>query len=130
MRINLIDCQEIPKRIENKLHDIEKQIRGIINSIQQIQITNLGTDHIIFRFEQNADYDILDSHEHTQLLCFSMKFSQLPQLEKIEVTKNNGEYQLANLDHIRHVINDHRSVISNKKDPIYYNTIHAFCRKN
>ncbi|WP_134702979.1 hypothetical protein [Ammoniphilus sp. YIM 78166] len=118
----------LPQDVEKRIIETELDVDNIIQKAAVFQKTKL-TGNISFRFEQKADKDILDDFEMAQSVCFVLKYEYLPILERVEILEHNGKYYIGNMESVRHVINEYRSIIANQRDSIYYTRIHKLCRE-
>jgi hypothetical protein len=117
----------IPEQIQVKFDRLQAEIDKIFEKIIQIQKTNLSGS-ISFKYESSVPRDILTDYERAQSVSFVTKYEGLPIIDKINISEYKGKHYVNNLDYIKHVLNDYRAIIQNKRDSVYYQKINKFCR--
>ena len=116
---------EVKRRIEKTIEEVNK----IIGKVDEILETKID-GKVSFHFTHSAPTDILSSFERAQSVCFVTKYENLVGLEEsgIMIEEYKGRFYLRNIDYVRHILNEYRPIIMNKRDSIYYSKIHIFCR--
>ncbi|RTR28146.1 hypothetical protein EKG37_17750 [Robertmurraya yapensis] len=117
-----------PIRIMDRLRFLKEDFEHILQIVEQCKTTHI-TSSFYFKYEQNAPKSILTDFEKAQSVCFVSRYEHLPVLESIQIRYVNEQFILDNLSYLRHILNEYRTIVINKSDSIYYNSIHHFCRK-
>lgn len=80
------------------------------------------------KYSISAPRDILIPYERAQSLCFIAKYDALPEPQALHVEQFENVFVPTNLSAFRHVLNEYRSILQNKKDSTHYSRIHRLCR--
>ena len=118
----------VPLDISEKLDVVTQDIHRILEVANSHLVTDI-TGEINFTFTISAPRDVLTDFERAQSVCFVSRYEALPVFKKISITEDNGRCHFGNIHDARHVLNEYRSIIQNKKDSIHYQKIHRFCRE-
>jgi len=119
---------DAPVEIKEKFDRVTQDVDEILRIAHQHFKTDID-GQISFSFTISAPRDVLTDFERAQSVNFVTRFDSLPVFQEIKIREENGKYFLNNLDEIRHVLNEYRSIIQNKKDSIHFQQIHKFCRE-
>ncbi|MBF7081865.1 hypothetical protein IT084_02605 [Desulfallas sp. Bu1-1] len=122
----IVSENEMPEKIIKKISATIDDVKNIIQSSETIQETKVEGS-FRFTFKHSAPTDILTALERAQQVSFVTKYEHLPILDAIEIIKLQGKFYLKNIDYIRHVLNEYRTIIANQNDSIFYTRIHGFC---
>lgn len=117
---------DLPEKIKNKITLTIDDANRVVSLAQAIQVIKVK-ESFHFIFQHSAPSDILTDFERYQQVSFVTKYEHLPMLEEIIIKKVYEKFYLDNIDFIRHVINEYRTIIVNQNDSIYFNKIHSFC---
>jgi hypothetical protein len=115
--------------------EIEQRIQRLNEEVQQLvdkadaDITEVIKGKISFQYEIRAPRDVLTRYERAQSLCFVTKYDSLPEPEPVDIREYKGQFYPNNIDAFRHLLNEYRPVIQNKKDSTHFSKIHALCRQ-
>jgi len=120
----LID--DFPEIIKERLLKTYKETNEIIEEALALQKTKIR-GKISFKYEHSAQGDVLTPSERAQSVCFITRYEHLPILNKLNIIEKDGNYFIANIGFIRHILNEYRSIIVNEKDSVYFSKIHTFC---
>lgn len=121
----MIMDNEIPERIKKRIFTIENEFNSFIKSVYEV---TKGTKlSLSLTFSHSAGGDILTNSERYQQVCFLTRYDCLPEFDEVQIIKIDDKYFFANLNYMRHLLNEYRLLIFNKSDPIYYRKLHNFC---
>jgi hypothetical protein len=82
---------------------------------------------VSFRYEISAPIPELNPFERAQSVCFVAKYDNLPNPTNIGLAEYQGHYYLANMNYMRHALNEYRPIIQNESDSVHYSQIHHLC---
>jgi len=119
---------KIPPKIKARVNELNEDVRQIIEIAHKELQTDVSGE-LDFRFITWAPKEILTDYERAQSVCFITRYNELPMFKRVLIEENNGSYYFGNIHEARHVLNEYRSIIQNKKDSIHYDRVHRFCRK-
>lgn len=115
----------IPLEIMNKL---DKTYNDVICCLEEAYSLLKGLElNVNLVFQHNAPSNILNDEDRYQQVCFITRFECLPDIGEIMIEEKSGNYYFANLDYLRHILNEYRLVLFNKGDSIYFRKLHKFC---
>ncbi len=120
--------EHIPVPLQNKFKELTAEVNQVVERAEKVRQTIISGS-ISLRYEAQIPRDVLTEHERAQSVCFVTRYESLPVLENISIGEYNGKFYVNNIDYVRHVLNDYRAIIQNKKDSVYYQKIHKFCRE-
>lgn len=130
MDIENIDIdKELPEQLKAKLSETEQAINTIIDIADAVQETPVPSTYQIRYQHHLHNREILDPYERAQSICFISKYEHLPILGSVDVVEKEEKVWLRNLQDIRHLLNEYRSIVYNQKDSVYYKQIHKFCHE-
>lgn len=115
---------KLPERIQNRLQILQREIDQIICGAEELLKTQLPNP-IQFQFENSAPRDVLTDYERAQSISFLTRFDHLPLDYTVKIVKRDGVCFIANMDFLRHALNEFRPLIQNERDSVYYQRIHA-----
>ena len=124
----IIILDDLPQEVKVRLQATYDEVNSISDLVESIQRTNIQ-GRFGFKFEQGAPLPLLTPLERAQSVCFIIRYEHLPVLERIDILEHKGRFYLKNIDFIRHVLNEYRSIIANTRDSIYYSKVHKICYK-
>jgi hypothetical protein len=127
-------ADRLPESIKDRLLDVENEVQQVIAKGRGVLATELSGP-IAFHYEHGAPSDLLTPYERAQSISFITRFGQLPSAERIDLRDESGQWYIANLASLRHVLNEFRPVIQNQSDSVHYTRLHQvwypmFLRKN
>jgi hypothetical protein len=126
MEIEIMDSKElIPSEIKLNINQTLSEAATIIETA--IGFIGEFNHKFYLRFEHSAPCDILSDQERSQQLSFVTRYEHLPEFDGIHLEQENGNFDIANLDRLRLLLNEYRTIIFNKDDSIYYKKLHNFC---
>ena len=118
---------KLPGAIRAKLADLDAEITQLLSDARALLTTEIGRP-ISFMFTDSTSEDILSDYERAQMLSFVIRFENLPAHFDVQLSEVDGRHRIANLDYVRHVLNDFRPLVQNQSDSVYYKKIHKFWR--
>lgn len=80
------------------------------------------------KYSISAPRDILTPYERAQSLCFITKYDALPEPQALHVERFEDVFVPTNLSSFRHVLNEYRPIVQNKKDSTHFSKIHRLCK--
>jgi len=119
---------EIPRKILNKIATMNKEIEALLLQADA-KLTKSFKYTFRFHLVNSAPLDILTKKERSAFLSFELKYRGTPNYVEPEVVTDGKEFHLANIDLARHVLNEWRPIIFNKKDPVYFGRVHNIIAK-
>lgn len=121
-----INSKSVPSDIKKKLDATLTEADELVEEAYFFQKTRFSGKFSL-RYEHSAPMDILRPFERAQSVYFVSRYEHLPILKELEIIESEGKFYLKNVAFIRHILNEYRSIIINKKDSVYYGQIHKFC---
>lgn len=120
--------QPIPDEINKKLESTMAEAKSLINQAAAEQKTSFsGSFQLSYRHSVLDAPDILSEFERAQSISFISRYENFPEFKGVRILKHKGKFYLDNIDYIRHILNEYRSIILNQSDSVYYGNIHSFC---
>jgi hypothetical protein len=119
---------ELPDRIKQKINLLEQGIKKIESHALGIVKTSMNEPVSLFVQNQTMT-DLLSDYERGQSISFISRYENLPSLMPVKIVHHQGNYFIGNMTHIRHILNEYRSVIHNESDSVYYQNVHKLCFK-
>lgn len=119
---------KLPSHIKKKVDSLNSNVESIVNEAYGHLETDVSGP-ISLKYSISAPRDVLTDYERAQSVCFITRYEFLPVFEKVKVTEGNGNYYFGNYQEARFVLNEYRPIIQNKKDSVYFQKIHKFCRE-
>jgi hypothetical protein len=113
---------------------IRQRLRTLLQEVDQVTaaasalVTEKLPDEISFTFKNAAPRDILTPYERAQSISFVTRYDQLPTDYTVHVAKVGERFRIANLAHLRHILNDFRPLIMNQDDSVHYHRVHRVWR--
>jgi len=117
---------QIPDALRDKFTALEEEIDQILTQAEAVQQTDIS-GRVSFTYESTAPRDLLTEDERAQSICFVTRYEALPVSEQLRIVAYGDRYYIGNLDYLRHVLNEYRAIVQNKRDSVYYRRIHQFC---
>ena len=116
------------KEIEQKLHGLNQEVQRLVDS-SDAHVTEKIEGSITFEYQISAPTDVLSPYERAQSLCFVTKYDGLAEPDNIDIREHKGRYYPNNIDSFRHLLNEYRPIIQNKRDSTHFSRIHHLCRQ-
>ena len=116
------------ERIKRRYAALQKEIHQLVTAAYDVLETEIEPG-FEFEFKSSAPGDIVNDYERAQVLCFVLRYRHLPVLDGMHVVGDDDEFHVANLDFMRHILNEYRSIIQNERDSIHYRKVHDHCRQ-
>lgn len=113
----------LPERIQKRLETLQREIDHIISGAKDRLKTELPNP-IQLQFLNLAPCDVLTEYERAQSISFLTRFDHLLDYT-IKIVEHHGANFIANMDFLRHALNEFRPLIQNERDSVYYKKIHA-----
>lgn len=113
---------------KSRLLQTYKETQQIADKADAILVTKLSGE-LSFKYESSAPLPEMTQFERAQSICFVTRYKHLPTLKRFEIVEDNGKHYLGNIEFVRHILNEYRSLVSNKKDSVYFAKIHSFCHR-
>jgi hypothetical protein len=95
----------LPGRIQQRVEALQRDIDTILERATSA-ITTSFVGPAAFHYVNLAPRDVLTPYELAQSRSFVVRYQHLPREPVVEIVECNGEYHVANVDFLRHVLND------------------------
>jgi len=122
--------RNIPEAIQEKLQDCLTEVDSIIDEAESLQSPEIKS-RLKINYKHSAPTTLLSPLERAQSIHFITRYENLPVLNPngIKVIEEKGKYYFQNVAvaFFRHILNEYRSIIQNKKDSVNFKKIHKFC---
>ncbi|EPM4287940.1 hypothetical protein ACTJ28_003703 [Vibrio alginolyticus] len=118
----------LPAEIQNKIELVHEQVNEIVAEAYSNIVTDISGE-VRFKYAVTTASDVLTDFERAQSVSFVTRYDALPMIETVSVEEFEGKLYFGNMGEARHVLNEFRSIIQNKKDSIHYQQVHRFCRE-
>lgn len=107
-------------RIKAKFENIQKELTQVVDEARKL--IKVQIDSRLRMSIRNAanNQDIITGDDRSRYTHFAAKYQELPEIITIDLIEKSGSYSVRNLDFAKHVLNEFRPIVWNKKDPIYY----------
>lgn len=126
MEIEILDSKElIPPSVKLNIDQTLSEAATVMETA--IDFIGEFNHKFYFRFKHSAPCDILSNQERSQQLSFVTRYKHLPEFRGIDLEETNGKFNIANLDRLRLLLNEYRTILFNKDDSIFYRKLHNFC---
>ncbi len=122
----LIYNGNVPEEIKKKLGATLAEVDKLIEEANSIQGASFSGKFSL-KYHHSAPGDILTPTERAQSVCFVSRYEHLPVLTGLEIIEREGGFHLKQIAFLRHILNEYRSIVENKKDSVHYLKVHAFC---
>lgn len=118
-------ADQIPQRIQDRLRDLDREIRTIFARAESKFVTQIPTRLAFKMSSALSTGSLITPDERAQSISFVTRYEHLPDNIKVHITESDGHWHIRNLWVLRHVLNDFRPIIQNQKDSVYYAKVHS-----
>jgi hypothetical protein len=128
-----MDTEGRPLKVDELREPERTRIKNALQEADQIRLYAAGLattqlkGKVAFRYEISAPTDVLSPFERAQSVCFVAKYDNLPDSTNLGLVEHDGHYFLANMNYIRHALNEYRPIVQNIDDSVHYSQIHSLC---
>jgi len=120
--------KNLPEPAKSRLLQTYEVTQQISDKADAILVTNLSGE-LSFKYEGSAPLPEMTRFERAQSICFVTRYKHLPTLKRPEIVERNGKHYLGNIEFVRHILNEYRSLVLNQDDSVYFANIHSFCHR-
>jgi hypothetical protein len=119
-------ADQIPKRIRDRLQELDREIDGLVANAQSRLATPIARRFQFRMTGTSTDGELMPLCKRAQSLSFVTRYENLPDEVEIHLVQQNGRWTMADIWVLRHVLNDFRPIVQNQRDEVYYVKVHNY----
>lgn len=119
---------DLPDSFKQKFNKMNQELETLLTEAEK-EWTNPLAVKFRVALSSSAPKNILTEEEYACFHNFLLKFHDIPDFDKPEISYDGKEIKLLNEDLAKHIINEFRPIIFNQNDPTFYTRIHNIIYK-